>query len=927
MKKFLKILLIVLGVLFVLLIVTPIFFKKPIEKLVKTQINNTVNAKVDFTDFKLSFIRGFPNVYIALENLTVVGTGEFEKDTLISFRSFSVKVDLISAIKMKNIKVKSVLLDYPRISAKVLKNGKANWDIMKPSNEKAAVDTTPSKPIDFGASLKKFEITHAYIKYQDDTSKMSADIKDLNFLLAGDFSAKQTDMSITTSIESLDFIMGGVKYLKKAKIGFVAQLGADLEKSIYTIKNNEIKLNDLSLSLEGLVKMPTDAIEVDMKYKTNKADFKSILSMVPAIYMKDFESVQTSGNLKLDGYVKGTYAGKKMPNVGLNLIVEKAMFRYPSLPKSVENINIDMSLLFDGVQNDNSTVDVNKFHLELAGNPFDINLHIKTPISDMNIVGNFTGKIDLNSIADVVPMDSLTLKGKVEANIDIMGKMSSLEKQQYEDFKADGSLKLDNFEFASPLFPQGVKIVTATMNFSPKFVELVSFDSRVGKSDFKLSGKLEKFIPYVFKNDTIAGSLNFTSNLTDVTELMGPAKTPAKPAATDTTQLSVIGIPANINFVLNSKIGQLNYDKLKITDIAGLITVRNSKATLKNLNMNLLEGSMIMNGTYSTQNIKNPSFDFGMNMKDIDIPSAYTAFNTIQKMAPVAQNCKGRVSIDLTLSSYLDPHMMPMYKSMEGKGRLQSKSVELANSNTFIKIADVLKNDKFRKLTLSDLDIKFEIKNGRIYLSPFDTKFGNIKMNIAGDQGIDQTLNYVIKTAIPRSEFSGAAGAALNLLTSSAVAKGLNIQQGDNVNINIGVQGTFLKPEVKPIFGGSDESSGSTKTQVKAVAEEKVKEAKQELSQKAKEQAEKLVKDAESEAQKIRDAAKVAADATRKEGNDAADKVEHEAKNPLLKAAAKKTAEKMRKESDAKANKIVEEGNTKADGVVNKAKEEAAKIK
>src|SRR6266542_4112563 len=137
MKKFLKILFISLGVLLVLLIVTPIFFKKPIERIVKEQINNTVNAKVDFKDFKLSFIRGFPNVYMALEGVTVVGLNDFANDTLISFKLFSVKVDLISAIKMKNIKVKSVLLESPRISAKVLKNGKANWDIMKPSAETA----------------------------------------------------------------------------------------------------------------------------------------------------------------------------------------------------------------------------------------------------------------------------------------------------------------------------------------------------------------------------------------------------------------------------------------------------------------------------------------------------------------------------------------------------------------------------------------------------------------------------------------------------------------------------------------------------------------------------------------------------------------------------------------------------------------------
>ena len=925
MKKFFKILFITLGVILVLLIVTPIFFKKPIERMVKEQINNTVNAKVDFKDFNLSFIRGFPNVYIALENLTVVGTGDFSKDTLIAFKTFSVKVDLISAIKMKNIKVRSVLLDNPRISAIVLKNGKANWDIMKPSNDSVKVDTTAGKPVDFGANLKKFEIRHAFIKYQDDTSKMSAEIKDLNFVLSGNFSAKTTDMKIQTSIASLDFVMAGIRYLKQAKVGFIATLGADLEHSVYTIKDNEITLNELSLSLDGIVKMPKDAIDVDLRYKTNRADFKTLLSMIPAVYMKDFPSVLAAGNIKLDGYAKGIYEGKKMPNVGLNLKVEKAMFRYPSLPKSVDNINVDMSLFFDGVQTDNSTVDINKFHLEMAANPFDMSLHIKTPISDMNVVGNFTGKVDFGTLTSVVHMDSMTLKGVMESNIDIMGQMSSLQKKNYEDFKADGTIKLENFEFASPAFPQGVKILTARMDFSPRYVELSSFDSRIGKSDFKLSGKLEKFIPYMFAKDTLVGILNFTSNLTDVTELMGPQKAePAQPDKTDTTQLTVVGIPANINFTLNSRIGQLNYDKLKITDIAGIIIVRNSKAVLKNLGMNLLQGSMTMSGEYNTQDIKNPMFDINMVMKDIDIPSAYTAFNTVQKLAPVAENCKGRISSEISLTSFLDQHMMPVYKSMAGKGRLTSKSIELANSTTFVKIADVLKNDRFRKINMNDLDLKFEIKNGRVYVNPFDIKFGTSKMTIGGDQGIDQTLNYLIKTAIPRSEFGGAANSVLNGLTSGAAAKGLNIQPGENVNIDIAVLGTFLKPDIKPVLSGG---KGGVKDQLKETAAEKVKEVKEDVSKKAREQADKLIKDAESEAQKIRDAGKSAAAETRKQANAGADKLESSSSNPFAKAAAKKGAEKMRKEGENKAKKIEDEANTKADGIINKAKDEAAKIK
>ncbi|MDP4208440.1 MAG: AsmA-like C-terminal region-containing protein [Bacteroidota bacterium] len=927
MKKALKVTLIVVAAIFVILLTAPVFFKKPIQNIVEKEINKSINASVKFSDFKLSFIWGFPNVYLAMKDFTIVGKDEFAKDTLMSFKSFSAKVDLISALGMKNIKVISVYLDHPRISAKELKDGKVNWNIMKETGEKET-KTSEGKPVDFNANLKKIEIAHAFIKYQNDSTNMSAEINDFNFLLSGDFSSKKTDLKIKTSVEALDFIMSGIKYLKKTKIEVNTEVGADFDQALYTIKNNEIKINELVLGIEGSLKMPKDAYVVDMKFKTQKADFKTLLSMVPAVYMKDFESVKTAGNLKLDGYVKGTYNGKTMPNVGLNLIVENAMFKYPKLPKSANNINVDMKLFYDGVQTDNTTVDINKFHIEMAGNPFDAEMHIKTPISDMNIAGNIEGRINFTSIADVVPLDSMKLKGLLDANLNFQGRMSSIKRNKYEEFKADGTAKLSNFEFSSKDFPQGIKITAANMVFSPKFVDLTSFDSKVGKSDFKLNGKLEKFIPYFFGKDTIIGSLNLTSSLIDVNELMGPAKKP-QTTKKDTTPLSLFEVPKNVNFAFNSKIGQVNYDKLKINDIAGAIIIRGGKVMLKNTAMKLLQGSAVMSGQYNTQDIKKPFFDFAMNLKDIDIPSAYTAFNTVEKLAPIAKNCKGQISSDLTITSQMDNHMMPVYNTMSGKGRLISKSIAISNSEALNKIADVIKNNKFRNPTLSDIDVSFEIKNGRVSIKPVDTKLGNYKLNFSGDQGImDQTLNYVIKAAIPRAELGSAANALVDKLSGSSIAKGLNIKPSDFINANIGLGGTFTKPQIKLLLkDNSQNATQGAKDALKAAADSKIQEAKQQMSQKAKEQADKLIKNAEAEAQKIRDAAKTAADATRKESNAAADKMVNETKNPLAKIAVQKAADKLKKEGEAKAQKIEEEGNTKADALINKAKEEAAKIK
>jgi hypothetical protein len=97
----------------------------------------------------------------------------------------------------------------------------------------------------------------------------------------------------------------------------------------------------------------------------------------------------------------------------------------------VDNINIAAKVFYDGVVFDRTTVDVDKFHFEMAGNPFDAELHVKTPDSDMQIGARFAGKIDFTSLSDIVPMDSVTLKGLLECDLTLAGRMSTLEKEQY----------------------------------------------------------------------------------------------------------------------------------------------------------------------------------------------------------------------------------------------------------------------------------------------------------------------------------------------------------------------------------------------------------------------------------------------------------------------------------------------------------------
>jgi uncharacterized protein involved in outer membrane biogenesis len=165
MKKFFKITAIVVVVLLGVVIALPFIFKGKIVELVKKEANKQLTATVDFdNDISLSLFKNFPQFTIELKKFSIADSTD--TDTLVSVQRFSATLDVMSVISGDKIQINSIVLDNPRIYAKVRKDGKANWDIMKPSTDTATAapaDTTSS----FKLGLKKFEIINGRIVYDD----------------------------------------------------------------------------------------------------------------------------------------------------------------------------------------------------------------------------------------------------------------------------------------------------------------------------------------------------------------------------------------------------------------------------------------------------------------------------------------------------------------------------------------------------------------------------------------------------------------------------------------------------------------------------------------------------------------------------------------------------------------------------------------
>ncbi|MBL4652736.1 MAG: AsmA family protein, partial [Flavobacteriales bacterium] len=408
MKKVLKI----VGVVFILLIaaivVLPIIFKDDIIQLVKDEANNNLNATIDFGDFDLSIISTFPNFMFSINDVSVVGVGEFEGVTLASIGTLQTTLDINSVIDGETIKIISFELIDVTANAIVLKDSTANWDIVKSTGEEEEeiVEEAPTEETKFSLGLEHYAFKNINVVYDDRPGNMYAEIKNFSHEGDGDFTQDIFLLNTLTSIEEITVRMDGIKYLNKANIETKFDIEIDNPNAKYTFKENSFRINAFELAFDGWVAMPTDDIELDLSFQTNKPDFKSLLSLVPAVYLTDFADVKTEGKVAFNGTAKGTYgADGSLPAFDLNLLVENAMFKYPDLPKSVDNIQIKVNVKNPGGSEDNTIVDIAQFHVEMGDNPVDIKMNVKTPVSDPNMMGSIKAQVNLASMKEFIPME------------------------------------------------------------------------------------------------------------------------------------------------------------------------------------------------------------------------------------------------------------------------------------------------------------------------------------------------------------------------------------------------------------------------------------------------------------------------------------------------------------------------------------------
>lgn len=427
MKKALKWILISLGGIIVLIlllaIIVPIVFKDDIKKAIDDEIAKSVNADVifDIDKFNITLFKNFPNLTVEMKDLGVINREPFAGQVLFATENFQVEVNLKDILFGDELRVKGISLIRPIINIKVLKDGKANYDITYPSTD----TTTTEEGGEFSFGIDHWEIVDGDVVYDDQSIPYVLEIKGLTHTGSGDFTQDAFDLKTHTVADTVTTGYDGTNYLVNKRAEIDAVIGISQGFTAYTFKENKAKINDFEMHFDGSFFMNENDYGMDITFGSPDNSFKSLLSIVPGMYTESFGSIETSGDLSFDGFVKGTYSETQMPAFNVNLNVKDAMFKYPDLPTAITNINLDLLIdNKDGVI-ENTFVNLKQFHLDFGSNPFDAKLIVEN-LRDYKMDASVLAKLNLGELSKMFPMPGLEMKGNYSINLKAKGIYDSI---------------------------------------------------------------------------------------------------------------------------------------------------------------------------------------------------------------------------------------------------------------------------------------------------------------------------------------------------------------------------------------------------------------------------------------------------------------------------------------------------------------------
>ncbi len=563
--------------------------------------------------------------------------------------------------------------------------------------------------------------------------------------------------TVTTSIPKFNlkssFTGGYIKYaqlpqpIKNISFNLNAQC-PDHDPSHFTMSLDQLNAEALGNFIRGYFKMNNaNGLFMDGDLQA-KFRFDDLKQFYPAGNDMDIR-----GDLLCDLKTKGRYvpAKKIYPVTKATISLQNGYIKTKYYPDPIQNLQVSTEIINTNGALNGTKVIIKPVSLQFEGQPFTLKANLQNP-ANLNYAVSSKGTLDIGRIYKVFAVKGYDVRGLIITNFSLKGTQSDALAGHYDKLSNSGTMRVQNLEVTSDLFPKPFYIKSGLFSFYQDKMKFDAFTASYGQSVMVLDGSLSNVIDYAVRPGAVLqGNFNLKSDLIVADDFMafaspGNQPAPKKPEASQ----GVILVPQNLDLNFTANVKKVKYNGLDLTDVKGQMTIDSGKIGLHQTGFTIIGAPVVMDAHYGSITPMKAYFDYHINAQNFDIKRAYNEIKLFHDMATSASSAEGIVSLDYKLAGKLNSSMSPVYPSLKGGGVLSLQKIKIKGFKLFSAVGKETGHDSLAKPSdVSKVDIKSTIANNIITIERTKMRVAGFRPRFEGQVSLDGNLNLQFRLGLP----------------------------------------------------------------------------------------------------------------------------------------------------------------------------------
>ena len=783
MKKIIKkisvVLISILTIFVIAGFVIASLFSEKIEQAVIESIRSQINSNIEIGNVTFKIFDDFPYSAVQISNLYIQEVNTFGGDTLIYTKLAYIQFSPFKILSEK-FEINNITLYGSKISIKYDLNENANYTVF-------------DKKGDGGIGLENIKLIDSQIKYSalQSKSKIFLECEDVEINISKSIN---TNIKVNGEALSHELIIYDKNYISNKKLRF--NLKIKNKKDRISLSKSLLQINDLKFVLSGSLDRKN---YLDLVLDGENQNIHSLIKDTPKHLKHIYSSFLADGIIDYKGSIKGIINKDQSPHLDINYSIKNGIFDIKKYPFYLSEISCS-GKISNGLENNfkTSKISLENFYAKTKKGNIS-GAFIINNLNNYFLDANFKSSWDMQE-ANYYFLESpfYECNGIINANTIYKGNISFDNKfnKQFIDAEHYSLVNLSNIEFLYKNYPLKIKIENANCKIKNNKIQVESSSVNIKDSDLSFNGEIKNLFNYIFLDDNvrfdIEGDLKSKiMNLKNLTEIQ------------DKDQANNEGnkLPNYFTLKLNTEIQSLSFNNIYPNNISGGLNYRNKALTATNVNLNIFNGKMIVNGKFYETGTKEFKLTSTIKLEKVNIKKVFSSFNNFGQDFIQAKHLKGVCSSNIICNSFWDSNLNFNKKKLDISSKLSVKQGELINFKPLESLSNFVKIKDLSHIKFSKLENEIKIKEEVISIPNMEIKSNAVSLLISGEHKFNQEYNYKISLLLSELLAKRFRSKSTNFNTSdtlSPVKTNLQLKMtGNKDDMNISFEKTKIKENIK----------------------------------------------------------------------------------------------------------------------------------